>query len=63
MENASNRQQSEQAGRWPALPYEAWRDTCQTLHLWTQIVGIVRMELSPFLNHWWLSPCMSPHEV
>ena len=42
-----------QAERWPALPYEAWRDTCQTLHMWTQIVGKVRMELSPFLNHWW----------
>ena len=35
------------------MPYEAWRDTCQTLHLWTQIVGKVRLELSPFLNHWW----------
>src|SRR5256886_881255 len=43
----------ERAERWPALPYEAWRDTCQTLHMWTQIVGKVRMELSPFLNHWW----------
>src|SRR5437870_5722987 len=46
-------QHGEQAERWPALPFEAWRDTCQTLHLWTQIVGKVRMELSPFLNHWW----------
>ena len=35
------------------MPYEAWRDTCQTLHMWTQIVGKVRLELSPFLNHWW----------
>ena len=46
-------QHGEQAESWPALPFEAWRDTCQTLHLWTQIVGKVRMELSPFLNHWW----------
>src|SRR5256884_4748205 len=38
---------------WPALPYEAWKDTCETLHMWTQIVGKVRMELSPFVNHWW----------
>ena len=53
MENTSNTQQGERAVSWPALPYEAWRDTCQTLHLWTQIVGKVRMELSPFLNHWW----------
>src|SRR2546423_13857224 len=32
---------------------EAWKDTCETLHMWTQIVGKVRMELSPFVNHWW----------
>src|SRR2546426_7842740 len=38
---------------WPSLPYEAWKDTRDTLHLWTQCVGKVRMELSPFLNHWW----------
>jgi hypothetical protein len=53
MENTSDPQQGERAERWPALPYEAWRDACQTLHLWTQIVGKVRMEFSPFLNHWW----------
>ncbi|HEV2580148.1 MAG TPA: DUF5996 family protein [Ktedonobacteraceae bacterium] len=53
MENISNTQQKERGEGWPARPYEAWRDTCQTLHLWTQIVGKVRMELSPFLNHWW----------
>jgi len=53
MDNTKNTQQGERAERWPALPYEAWRDTCQTLHMWTQIVGKVRMELSPFLNHWW----------
>ncbi len=44
MENTSNTQQGERAEGWPALPYEAWRDTCQPLHLWTQIVGKVRME-------------------
>ncbi len=38
---------------WPSLPYDAWKETLDTLHLWTQIVGKVRMELSPFLNHWW----------
>ena len=54
MENTSNMQHGERAEGWPALPYEAWRDTCQTLHLWTQIVGKVRMELSPFLNLCWL---------
>jgi hypothetical protein len=39
MKHTSNTQQRERAERWPAFPFEAWRDTCQTLHLWTQIVG------------------------
>jgi hypothetical protein len=39
MKHTSNTQQRERAERWRALPFEAWRDTCQTLHLWTQIVG------------------------
>ncbi len=38
---------------WPELSYEAWKDTCNTLHLWTQIVGKVKLELCPFLNQWW----------
>jgi Family of unknown function (DUF5996) len=38
---------------WPALPYAAWKDTYETLHLWTQIVGKVRLELTPWLNHSW----------
>ena len=38
---------------WPALPLEAWRDTCATLHLWTQIVGKVRLAQAPWLNHGW----------
>jgi hypothetical protein len=38
---------------WPALPLEAWRDTCATLHLWTQIVGKVRLAQTPWLNHSW----------
>ena len=41
---------------WPALPYAAWRDTCATLHLWTQIVGKVRLALTPWLNHSWHVP-------
>jgi hypothetical protein len=36
---------------WPALPYAAWLETYQTLHLWTQIVGKVRLSLTPWLNH------------
>jgi hypothetical protein len=39
--------------RWPELPLAAWRDTCATLHLWTQIAGKVRLALTPWLNHSW----------
>jgi hypothetical protein len=38
---------------WPALPYPDWRDTCTTLHMCTQIVGKVKLALTPFLNSWW----------
>lgn len=41
---------------WPALPLESWIDTYQTLHMWTQIVGKVRLALSPRVNHWWEVP-------
>jgi uncharacterized protein DUF5996 len=39
--------------QWPDLPYAAWRDTCDTLILWTQIVGKVRIACTPLVNHWW----------
>jgi hypothetical protein len=38
---------------WPELPLAAWQDTYTTLHLWTQIIGKVRLALAPRLNHWW----------
>jgi hypothetical protein len=41
---------------WPELPYEAWKDTRDTLHLWTQVVGKVRLALTPWLNHSWHVP-------
>ncbi|KIF83745.1 hypothetical protein TSA66_00500 [Noviherbaspirillum autotrophicum] len=41
---------------WPELPYEAWRDTCETLHMWTQIVGKIRKVQSPWVNHSWNVP-------
>jgi hypothetical protein len=41
---------------WPALPYEAWQPTCLTLHMWSQIVGKVRLALAPHVNHWWQVP-------
>jgi Family of unknown function (DUF5996) len=40
---------------WPALPLSEWRSTCDTLHMWTQIVGKVRTALSTPMNHWWHS--------
>jgi hypothetical protein len=39
--------------RWPSLPLSEWQDTYRTLHMWTQIVGKIRMALSPPVNHWW----------
>lgn len=41
---------------WPPLPYDSWKDTYATLHMWTQIVGKVRLALTPRLNHWWNVP-------
>ncbi len=38
---------------WPALPLESWAETCDTLHLWTQIVGKVRLACTPLINYWW----------
>jgi hypothetical protein len=39
--------------RWPELPYGAWKDTRDTLHLWTQIVGKIRLAQMPWQNHSW----------
>jgi len=41
---------------WPALPLAEWKDTCDTLHMWMQIVGKTRLALCPYLNHWWEVP-------
>ena len=41
---------------WPELPLEAWKDTCATLHMWTQVVGKVRLAQTPLVNHWWNVP-------
>jgi len=37
----------------PALPFDSWKDTLATLHMWTQVVGKVRLELCPLVNHYW----------
>src|SRR3984957_129931 len=44
------------AKAWPDLPYPSWRDTAATLQLWTQIVGKIRLALTPWLNHGWQVP-------
>ena len=41
---------------WPSLPLEEWKDTLSTLHMWTQIVGKVRLAQTPLVNHWWNVP-------
>jgi hypothetical protein len=38
---------------WPTLAYVDWADTCNTLHLWTQVAGKVKLALEPLTNHWW----------
>ena len=41
---------------WPDLPLAEWADTCTTLHLWTQVVGKIRLAHAPMINHWWQVP-------
>src|SRR5438874_13057144 len=38
---------------WPSLSFAEWADTCATLHMWTQIVGKIRLTLAPWVNHSW----------
>ena len=38
---------------WPALPFSDWENTCDTIHMWSQIVGKTRLALTPLENHWW----------
>ena len=42
--------------QWPVLDYARWRDTLATVHLWTQVVGKVRLAMTPWLNHGWHVP-------
>ncbi|MDO9165371.1 MAG: DUF5996 family protein [Rhodoferax sp.] len=54
MSNSSKQETSPQ--QWPGLDYAAWKDTCATLHMWTQIVGKIRMTQTPWTNHSWHVP-------
>ncbi len=47
---------SDNSSIWPELRYSEWRETCETLHLWTQVVGKIRLEQTPWLNHSWHVP-------
>jgi len=41
---------------WPSLDYHQWRETRDTLHMWTQVIGKIRLALTPLVNHWWNVP-------
>ncbi len=41
---------------WPALPWQDWQETCVTIHMWSQIIGKIRLALAPMVNHWWQVP-------
>jgi hypothetical protein len=41
---------------WPEIPFAAWSETCATLHMWTQVVGKIRLAVTPRVNHWWNVP-------
>ena len=47
---------ADRAECWPNLPLDSWKETYATLHMWTQIVGKVRLKLTPLVNHWWNVP-------
>ncbi len=41
---------------WPVLKFSEWKDTLATLHMWTQVVGKIRLRQTPLVNHWWNVP-------
>jgi hypothetical protein len=51
-----NRPGAEDRKEWPELAFEDWEQTCATLHMWTQIVGKIRLAATPSVNHWWQVP-------
>jgi hypothetical protein len=44
------------AGTWPEIPFTEWQESCQTLHLYTQVVGKIRLAQTPWVNHSWHTP-------
>ena len=53
MPHADRQRHRDNTALWPSLPFAAWHDTYATLHMWTQMVGKIRLVLSPPVNHWW----------
>jgi Family of unknown function (DUF5996) len=53
MADVRDEQRASLSEHWPSLPYEEWKDTCATLHMWTQVVGKIRLAQAPMVNHWW----------
>ena len=47
---------TDRAECWPDLPLNSWKETYATVHMWTQMVGKVRLKLTPLVNHWWNVP-------
>jgi hypothetical protein len=41
---------------WPEIKFSEWHDTLATLHMWTQVVGKIRLQQTPLVNHWWNVP-------
>ena len=56
MAKAKEQNPAASAEPWPALPLDTWRDSCATLHLWTQVIGKIRLARAPMINHWWQVP-------
>jgi hypothetical protein len=56
MSGRKEKYRQQESGAWPSLPLDSWQETCATLHMWTQIVGKIRLKLSPMINHWWQVP-------
>lgn len=56
MTEAKNSNRAASAEAWPSLPFGRWHATYTTLHLWTQVVGKIRLAQAPPVNHWWQVP-------
>src|SRR5215210_7238896 len=56
MTDTSTKRETARMEIWPRLPLEEWQETKDTLHMWTQVVGKIRLAQTPVVNHWWNVP-------